>query len=420
MSLINQVLRDLDARRAAHGVGTRLPNDVRPLPKAPSSNWPLVIVLGVALLLVLGVGFVMRDDVADYFTRKTAVDTAAPPVVVPPVVASPVPESVEPKPTTAGVGADTPESPALPANVDSSNLVAGLDVSLRMADFMDFPAEPAESAESPSAQPAPADTQASPARIEKSATRDKKATGPNAAAPALLQTPDVSTARPMQMPVATVENRPDDKRSLLGGKGAESALAIERTPASGLPREQAESEYRKALTAVNQGRVPEAMDGLREALRQDALHTASRQLLVKLLLEAKNQDEAIQLLRDGLGGQPAQIGWAMSLARLQVDRGELDGAWHTLEHSLPAAGNSPDYLGFSANVLQRLGRHDEAAGLYRKAAQLAPADGRWWLGLGWCLDAQGSASEAREAFQRARQAGNLSPELLTLIDQKLR
>ena len=161
-------------------------------------------------------------------------------------------------------------------------------------------------------------------------------------------------------------------------------------------------------------------EGLRAALRLDAFQVAARQLLVKLLLEAKNQDEAIQVLREGLGGQPAQIGWAMSLARLQVDRGELDGAWHTLEHSLPAAGNSPDYLGFSANVLQRLGRHDDAAGQYRKAAQLAPADGRWWLGLGWCLDAQGNAAESREAFQRARQAGNLSPELLALIDQKLR
>ena len=76
MSLINQMLQDLDARRAAHGVGTRLPNDVRPLPKAPSSNLPLGFALAVALLLVLGVGFVMRDDVAD-FTRKTEVETAA-------------------------------------------------------------------------------------------------------------------------------------------------------------------------------------------------------------------------------------------------------------------------------------------------------------------------------------------------------
>jgi len=195
---------------------------------------------------------------------------------------------------------------------------------------------------------------------------------------------------------------------------------IERTPAAGSPHDRAESDYRKAIAAVNQGRVSEAMDSLRSALHQDSLHVASRQLLVKLLLEAGNQDEAIRMLRDGIAGQPAQLGWAMSLARLQVDRGELNEAWKALEHSLPAAGNSPDYLGFAANVLQRLGRHDEAADQYRKAARIAPADGRWWLGLGWSLDAQGQTTEAREAFLRARQSGNLSPELLTLIDQKLR
>ena len=64
MSLINQMLQDLDARRAAHGVGTRLPNDVRPLPKAPSSSWPLGIALGVGLFIVIGLGFVWRDDLA--------------------------------------------------------------------------------------------------------------------------------------------------------------------------------------------------------------------------------------------------------------------------------------------------------------------------------------------------------------------
>ena len=414
MSLINQVLRDLDARRAAHGVGTRLPNDVRPLPKAPSSNWPLGIALGVALLVILGTGFVMRDDVVDYFIRKTAVDAAAPPSVVePPVVASPVPESVEPKPATAGVGADAPESSAPPADVDSSSLVAGMDVSLRMADFMDVPAEPAMS---PNARPVPAEAPASTG----SATRDKKAVGPHVAVPASQQTPNMPALRPAEAPVATVENRPEDKRSAPRGKGAESAPVIERSPASGSPHEQAEGEYRKAVLALNQGRVTEAADNLRAALRRDEFHAAARQLLVKLLLEAKYPDEAIQVLQQGIASQPAQVGWAMSLARLQVDRGEVDAAWRTLEHSLPAAGNSPDYLGFAANVLQRLGRHDEATGQYRKAAQLAPADGRWWLGLGWSLDAQGNAAEARDAFLRARQAGNLSPELLTLIDQKLR
>lgn len=195
---------------------------------------------------------------------------------------------------------------------------------------------------------------------------------------------------------------------------------IERTDSVGTPRERAETEYRKAIAAVNQGRVAEALEGLRNALRQDALHVASRQLLVKLLLEAKQPDAAVQALQEGLQGQPAQIGWAMSLARLQVERGDLAGALQTLEFSLPAAGGSADYQGFVAHVLQRLGRNKEAAEHYQAAARLSPGDGRWWLGLGLALDAEGRSNEAREALLRAKASGTLSAELSALADQRLR
>ncbi|MBV5323421.1 tetratricopeptide repeat protein, partial [bacterium] len=158
----------------------------------------------------------------------------------------------------------------------------------------------------------------------------------------------------------------------------------------------------------NQGRIEEALESLRNALRQDGLHSASRQLLVKLLLEAKRPDEAIQTLHDGLQGQPAQTAWAMSLARLQVDRGDLAGAWQTLDYSLPAAAGNADYQGFAAHVLQRLGRNKEAAERYQAASRLSPAD------------AEGRSAEAREAFIRARQSGNLSAELMVMIEQKLR
>ena len=45
MSLINQMLQDLDARRAAHGAGTRLPDAVRPLPPRKTSR--LLLFLGI-------------------------------------------------------------------------------------------------------------------------------------------------------------------------------------------------------------------------------------------------------------------------------------------------------------------------------------------------------------------------------------
>jgi MSHA biogenesis protein MshN len=150
------------------------------------------------------------------------------------------------------------------------------------------------------------------------------------------------------------------------------------------------------------------------------MHVGARQLLVRLLLEAKRNEDAAQVLQDGLQGQPAQLGWAMTLARLQVDRGDLAGAWQTLDFSLPAAGHNADYQGFAAHVLQRLGRPREAVVHYLNAARLAPGDGRWWLGLGLALEAEGQTGEAREAFLRAKQSGNLSSALSALVEQRLR
>jgi len=372
MSLINQMLQDLDARKVAHGPGSGLPNDVRPLPRTQTSRLP--IILGVIALLILVAA------VAAYWQRKVALpDLPLAPVAIAPmptVRPSPEPETTVPPPIPV-----TEIPSAAPPVIKSEPLV--LDGSLRMADVLDLPAEKKSGAKVARA------SQASGSDHRKPETAQKQSTVVDRPVPA-------EADKPTKPPL------------------------IEKTDAVGSPRERVEAEYRKAIIAVNQGRVDEALTGLRNALQQDGFHQASRQLLVKLLLEAKRSDEAERVLQEGLQGQPAQLGWAMTLARLQVDRGDLAGAWQTLNYSQPAASGNADYQGFSGHVLQRLGRHKDAIERYLAAARLSPNDGRWWLGLGLSLEAEGRANEAREAFQHAKQSGNLNAELMALIEQKLK
>lgn len=381
MSLINQMLQDLDARRAAHGVGANLPNDVRPLPVARPSRWPWVLGAGIlAALLAAGALFLLWQ---------------ARPAMTAPVAQQARPAAPPVPAETASVPADVRVSPAPP--VDSP--LQALDGSLRLAEY------PTK---------APEDRKAAPKPDSSIPVAEKPATGP--------RKPEGERGLTETMPAPRVDK---PKAALAGPPPQEGragkAPVIEKTEASaGSPHERAEAEYRKAIAAVNQGRVGEAMDGLQGVLRTDGLHAASRQLLVRLLLEAKKTDEAARVLQEGLQGQPAQIGWAMSLARLQMDRGDLGGAWKTLDFSLPAAGRNADYQGFAGHVLQRLGRNGEAAERYGAAARLSPGDGRWWLGLGLAFDAEGRSTEARDAFLRARQSGNLGPDLQALVEQKLR
>ncbi|WP_263769696.1 tetratricopeptide repeat protein [Propionivibrio soli] len=418
MSLINQMLQDLDARSGTQGRPSQLPNDVRPLPPAPPSRRPLL--LGVLTALLVGA-------VAAYWVSQNAsspLQTVAAPKAeaefsppAPRVVAAP---ATAPAPSTEVSTVNVPEKKSLTEDAGAKELPAqaveaapvadvatgkealrGIDGSLRISDFR--PA-PVVEARSKSAAQAARDDKPSPQKAVEREPSARVSGQPSVVGDVPI--PD-RTSAPMK---AAVE---EPRRSA-------KPASIEKTDALGSPRERAEAQYRKAITAVNQGRVTEAVACLRDALEQDAYHVASRQLLVRLLLEAKRADEAMQILQDGLQGQPAQLGWAMSLARLQVERNDLGGAWQTLDHSLPAAGSSPDYQGFAGHVLQRLGRNAEAAERYTVAARLAPRDGRWWLGLGLAYDAEGRVNEAREAFQRARQSGSLSADLMALVEQKLR
>ncbi len=185
-------------------------------------------------------------------------------------------------------------------------------------------------------------------------------------------------------------------------------------------REASEQEYRRAVGMVSGGRLEEATDLLLDVLRQDGGHVAARQLLARLLIEQRRADEAYAILAEGVALKPAQTGWAMALARLQVEQGDLVGAGRTLQTSQPHALGNADYLGFAAHIQHRLGQQRAAAELYLSAARVAPGDGRWWFGLGLALEADQKPNDARDAFMRARATGSLPAELQPIVEQKLR
>jgi len=93
MSLLNQMLQDLDERRAAQGVDGILPNAVRPLPRSQSSRLPLL--LGMLLLAFLAGGLAFHfwevrqaapfpsSGVPPFVPAPAAVTAASPPPLVP-------------------------------------------------------------------------------------------------------------------------------------------------------------------------------------------------------------------------------------------------------------------------------------------------------------------------------------------------
>lgn len=183
-------------------------------------------------------------------------------------------------------------------------------------------------------------------------------------------------------------------------------------------RQRAENLYQQAYASLQQSRMSDAEDALKQALQQDAGHAAARQALAVLLIETNRIAQAEKTLQDGLAILPDNAAFALTLARIQVERANISGALATLQQHMPT-DEHPDYHAFLAALLQKTEQHKAAIAQYQIALRSNPTAGAWLIGLGISCQADQQDAKAVEAFQRARQS-KLSPELQAFVDQRLR
>jgi MSHA biogenesis protein MshN len=362
MSLINDMLRNIEAKRPDDPARQNLQREIRSLPAAPSGQG-----LWLKLLLLIGVPLVGAAVLHANGQLLPLFSIEAAPVAVSIPVPPPVPVPPATTEATAGPRGDAQKEPIS-------------DNDLRLAPSLAVLPTPA-------APVLPVPDPIVPAPVANVAKGEPAALVAEASKPA---------------PVVSV-----------------GPVKIEKSPVLATPRDRADAEYRKAENALSAGRSAEAIEGLRAALKHDPVYVQVRQALLRQLLEMRKSEEAMAVLQEGIDLQPAQTGWAMSLARLQLEHNDLTAADRTLARSQAYAEASADYAGFQGHVKSRLGAHRQAVGHYQRAARLAPGEGRWWLGLGLALEADGRVPEAKDAFRRSMATATLSAELAAVAEQHL-
>ena len=82
--------------------------------------------------------------------------------------------------------------------------------------------------------------------------------------------------------------------------------------------------------------------------------------------------------------------------------------------------NSAELQSVRGSVLQKMGRHAEAAEAFQISLRGAPQNGAAWLGFGISLEALGRRSDAAESFRRAAATGMLGPEASSYAEQRAR
>lgn len=368
MSLINDMLRDLEARHSDDLKRQNVRTEVRPLPPPASPAWKKNVIGLLFLMLVVGVGVFWG------YERGAAKSIRS-------VSPSSLPQIQE-------------GNQSLPPDQVTK---AKTEVSVR---------SPGQATMPPVAVRLPAKAEPSPAVLRPTGEKP--------------------------LPEGSVAVKPEKKPLVLDWASSKKSEAIQSSPPEGEAgrievrkmaasvRERAEGDYRLALAAFSAANVQEGLTLLRRSLQHDVDFVSARQLLAQQLVGQQRWEEAAAVLAEGLARQPRQTDWAISLARVQVEKNDWNAAGHTLEQHAEYARAHADYQGFHAHVHYRLGHYAKAAMLYQNASRLAPGEGRWWFGLAAALEADGRAGEAREAYRQALATGMLSEELSAQAMQRLR
>ena len=398
MSLINDMLRDLDARRA------KLPAPPRAVLSVPPSRprrwppaWPLVFALLIAALVVAAAVLWQSASWRSAPTESPTRTAASPESVTAPVTTeSPAP----PNPVADVPSPAAPAEAAKPDSAESTFLwVTGSRVNLRAA---------------PTASAAVLATLTRGTRVNAAGTQADYVQVQTAEglkgwirADLLgLQSPDSVRAAdaPTVKASPVMTDLPPPPLPL-------PQQAPATRPSPGKETVDPASLHRRAMEQIRAGDLVAAEQTLRTLLDGTPGHGPAMQSLAGLLIQSGRRGQLVELIGrwEADGKAPANL--RLLRARLRIEQGEAAAAVLGSQPLDPASLSTNDALTL-ANLQQRAGDHAAAVMTARQVISREPGLGSAWATLALSLDQQSQTEAARDAWRKALQAGGLAPAVV--------
>lgn len=397
MSLVNDMLRDLDRRRdgpSRSGLGAE-----RLVPVTDSRNAvqnrslvSFILAIVVSLLLITG---------AFYFWQRSNVPLA-------PVQPAFVP--------AAAVVA--PEQNAAP----QVELAEMEEMARRMQELEEqnralMQARIAENAQTsiPTIQEAAAQL-ATPESIPSvAAPVNTPATAVATSMPAPVSTaiPD-QVSQPVQESVQTLVEVPTDSTVSVADEGN-----LIRSPRTLTFVERDQMQVQDGMQHVSAGQTDQALRQLQAFVDANPNAHQSRELIVKLELQRGEVVAAQSTLDAGLALEPGRAGYRKLQARILLGSGEAPQAVTLLSNRPPAIIEDIEYHDLLATAYLSSQDYQSAARTYETLVQQNRSEARWWYGLASAWDALGRSRDAALAYEQAMKLPSLSAALRQRSQQRV-
>lgn len=198
-----------------------------------------------------------------------------------------------------------------------------------------------------------------------------------------------------------------------------SASTLVRMPTQMDFREVDRQQVQDALALWQQGQQGAALEALTAFASANPLAHQSREMLAKLLLQQGEMIGAMEQADIGLGIQPDHYGYKKVKARVLMAAGVPGEAADLLALHAPSLAGDSEYHELLAASRLASQKYAEALVSYQALSASAPVDARWWYGVAAAQDALGSSFEAVQSYERALQLGGLTPALRENSQQRI-
>lgn len=402
MSLINQVLKDVEARQGGAATDGWAGQQVKPVlsHQASSSGWVKRLILA---LVILGLGgwvvYNWPELQKIYFHSKTSASDGKPAVVA--------------ETSAARVK-------VLPAQLESAPVPsASVEVQavdnhpqLTKALFSEWQAELSESVTKPAIRQksipvAPATGQI-PTKVESVTQIEGEFS--------IRSAENGSSATVVSVIEPPLESGHAGKSKVNAETAAENGGVVNKHVR---PEQEVNVLIQKAVDHEQKGRLSEGLATLRQALVTYPQSEDARQLLVAYLFENKQEAEAVTLLQAGIKRYPDQSGLSKSLAKWQLSRSQPEAVLSTLKPVMSAFAQDAETQWMMAIAYQQLSQHQAAVPHFERAIAFRPGQAQWIVAYAISLQAIGRNDQALQQLQSV-QGLPLSDRLSDFVSQRIR
>lgn len=395
MSLVNDMLRDLDQRRKETS-GSASSVALTPAPEVPRDPAKRSFTVYIVLALIIGAG-----AVAWFWTQQRSSNTTRQLEIAPTIVSEPV----APAPSESIVATIDPDT------AQSQTDMRGLG--------------------EPRLEPQSIENDTLASSISSEEQVRELATARDTSIGSELEGQD---STPIVAGTDSVEND-ESQAEVIDNDDAELDATVARNEdtvdlstqptqevknsAELSPEERDLMAVQEALRQIADNETPAAYLTLEEQILSNRYAHQSRETYAKLLMNEGNLLGAYELNEGGLALSPNHAGFKKVKARILIADGQLDEAVQLLLSRAPAVDEDLEYHDILATA--QLASRDYAGALisYTELVQQDQGQGKWWYGFAASQDSLGNANAARQGYSQAVAMPNLSASLRRRSQERL-